>query len=414
MAASPYTISVPDQAIDDLRERLSIAKFPDELEAPNQWVYGAPLADVKRLAQYWRSGFDWRKAESKLNELPNFRRAISVDGYGDINVHYVHQRSPIQNAIPLLFCHGWPGSFEEVTKLLPLLQGDGDAPAFHVVAPSLPNFGFSDAVKKPGFSLEYYAQTCHRLMLSLGYHEYVTQGGDWGFYITRAMGLLYPDHCKASHINMIRAFPPTFTKNPVLALQHALTPYTEADKRGFARSQWFNVQGSSYHHQQRTKPQTIGFALADSPVALLAWIYEKLHDWTDEYPWTDDEILTWVSIYWFSTAGPAASVRIYYEVNNSPSPHIENRERMSKWIPHVKLGMAHFPKELSVVPKTWARTMGPVVYESTYDRGGHFAAWERPECIAQDLQKMFGRGGPCYGIVRDRKGYDKSAPQAKL
>jgi len=152
---------------------------------------------------------------------------------------------------------------------------------------------------------------------------------------------------------------------------------------------------------QSTKPQTLGYAFADSPVALLAWIYEKLHDWTDGYAWSDDEILTWVSIYWHSKAGPAASVRIYYELMHGGM----SREAMSGWIPTVKLGLAHFPQEITVVPRLWGRTLGPVVYESFYERGGHFAAHERPDAIAKDLNEMFGRNGPCAEIIKGKSGW---------
>lgn len=232
----------------------------------------------------------------------------------------------------------------------------------------------------------------------------VTQGGDWGMYTTRAMGHLYPNHCLASHVNMIRANPPTFTSNPLLALQHSLKPYTTAEKNGLARQDWFLKEGSGYRTLQGTKPQTLGYSLTDSPVGLLAWIYEKLHDWTDAYPFTDDEILTWVSIYAFSRAGPAASLRIYYEVAHSTGP--TSREGVAGWIPTVKLGLAYFPKELGVVPKTWGRTLGPVVFESEHESGGHFAAFEQPEAIANDLKSMFGRGGACAGVVRGRTGYE--------
>lgn len=242
-------------------------------------------------------------------------------------------------------------------------------------------------------------------MLSLGYSTYVTQGGDWGFYITRAIGLLYPRHCLASHINMIRASAPKITRNPALALQHALSPYSAAEKKGLERSEWFEKEGFGYNLLQRTKPQTLSYAFADSPVALLAWIYEKLHDWTDSYPWTDDEILTWVSIYWFSTAGPVAHIRIYYEAMHNATPVIPTRDTLIGWIPSVKLGMAFFPKELTVVPRTWGRTLGPVVYKSENEQGGHFAAWERPDVIAADLLKMFQKGGPCYNIVKGKSGY---------
>ena len=209
------------------------------------------------------------------------------------------------------------------------------------MAPSLPNYGFSDGVNKKGFGIAQYAETCHELMQKLGYTEYVTQGGDWGSMITRTMGIRYPKHCKASHINMVIGKKPSWTSNPILALQHLLTPYSAREHEGLARTKWFMDEGRGYSAEQRTKPQTIGYALADSPVALLAWIYEKLHDWTDEYPWTEEEILTWVSIYWFSTAGPAASVRIYYEATHTKGI---DREAISQYVDGVKLGLAFFPK----------------------------------------------------------------------
>ena len=223
--------------------------------------------------------------------------------------------------------------------------------------------------------------------------------------MTRAIGLQYPDHCKASHINMVLARPPHFDKHPLLALRHAITPYTPREQDGRRRSEWFDKEGYGYNVLQSTKPQTIGYALADSPVGLLAWIYEKLHDWTDEYPWTDDEILTFVSIYWFSTAGPAASVRIYHEATH-PQPQSDvTPYTLFKWIPHVKLGIAHFPREISVVPNTWAETLGPVCQQKEHPKGGHFAAWEVPEAIATDLQSMFKKDGPCYGLIVGKDGY---------
>lgn len=174
---APYTISVAQSAIDDLKQRLALSKFPDELD-DSGWDLGSPLADVKRLAAYWRDSFDWRKAEAKLNELPQFTTTIQCDNFDPIQIHFIHKKSEVEAAIPLLFVHGWPGSFIEVTKILdPLTQGGTDHPAFHVVALSLPNFGFSGGVKKRGFALEQYAETCNKLMLKLGYNEYVTQGG---------------------------------------------------------------------------------------------------------------------------------------------------------------------------------------------------------------------------------------------
>ncbi|KAI9809356.1 MAG: hypothetical protein M1826_003934 [Phylliscum demangeonii] len=387
MDVTCFTISVPDDALKKLSQRLSLAAFPDQFDGEKQWDTGAPLSEVKRLAKYWEDGFSWRKAEAQLNELPNFQTSIAIDGFGHVHVH-------------------WPGSFIEVTKLLPLLnQSDASSPAFHIVAPSLPNFGFSSGINQKGFGVLKYAETCHKLMLKLGYNEYVTQGGDWGFSVTRAMGLQYRDHCKASHINLVLAEAPTFGTSPLVALQAALTPHNTRERVGQARSAWFEEEGYGYNLLQSTKPQTVGYALADSPVALLGWIYEKLHDWTDAYPWTDDEILTWVSIYWFSTAGPAASVRIYYEATHPQPQSTVGTSELRGWIPRVKLGLAHFPREIKVVPKTWGHTMGPVCYQSEHERGGHFAAWEVPEAIAGDLQTMFRKGGPCYNVVEGRDGF---------
>lgn len=307
-----------------------------------------------------------------------------------------------------------------------MLKAGADRPAFHIVAPSLPNFGFSSGVTRRGFGLAQYAEALHMLMIKLGYNKYgvsdsftclllskvytntpalVTQGGDWGFWVTRSIGLLYPEHCKASHVNMIVAKPPQWSKSPLLALQHATMPYDAREKAGRERSDWFDREGYGYNMIQSTKPQTVGTALADSPVALLAWIYEKLHDWTDSYPWTDDEILTWVSIYWFSKAGPEASVRIYYEAFHATRTTEISYAKLYSYIPDVKLGLVHLPREISVVPTTWAAALGPVVRQSEHAHGGHFAAWEVPDVIVRDLHAMFGRGGPCFGVIPGRDGY---------
>jgi hypothetical protein len=201
---------------------------------------------------------------------------------------------------------------------------------------------------------------------------------------------------------------PSFLKQPLSALQHSVTPYTDRDKAGFARTDWFVNEGRGYGLIQSTKPQTPGYSLTDSPVGLLAWIYEKLHDWTDSYPWTDDEICTWISIYWFSTAGPAASLRIYYEVihDKDPAPTRIPRARVMEYIGGgVKLGLSHAPKELRVYPVTWCRGQGEVVFERVHDRGGHFFAWECPDLLVGDVQDMFAKGGGAYNIVKGRSGY---------
>ena len=190
--------------------------------------------------------------------------------------------------------------------------------------------------------------------------------------MTRAIGLQYPSHCKASHTNLIWARPPRWTKAPLLSFAHAVTPYTQREREDQKRSIWLDKEGYRYNLLQSTKPQTIGFALADRPVALLDWIYENVHDWTDEYPWTDDEIPTWVSIYLFSAAGPAASVRIHYEATHPNSLLSATTSSLREYIPHVRLGLAHFPQEIAVVLRIWSHALGPVCCPSEHDRGGHF------------------------------------------
>ncbi|CRK15449.1 hypothetical protein BN1723_010677 [Verticillium longisporum] len=393
----PYKINVPDAKIEALKAKLDQTTYPDPAPVLEDWEYGAPRAATTRLAKYWRDGFDWRAQEAELNKVPHFKTDVAVDGFGDIGVHFVHQESQAEDAIPLLFCHGWPGSFIEVVKILPLLtSADADVP-FHVVAPSLPNFGFSDGVGKPGFGLAQYAEAIHKIMLKLGYDRYaVTQGGDWGFGITRMVGRQYPEHCLASHLNHVYCKPPELLKNPLLYLQSKL-PSSALDLERKARTDWFFEEGSAYNRMHSTRPSTLGFALADSPVSLLAWIYEKLVEWTDGYDWSDDEVLTWVGLYWFSTAGPDASTRIYKEAQGR---QVKNKEAHLEYMPGVKLGMSMFPKDLMLFPSSWQRTLGPVVFERWHTEGGHFAAWERPELLVEDITTMFGEGGGASDVAR--------------
>ena len=229
----------------------------------------------------------------------------------------------------------------------------------------------------------------------------VTQAGDLGYGITRATGFLYPSSCKASHFNVaVFQAPKQQDSSSAEAKSGELSARELADK---ARTEWFLAEGRGYNLEQCTKPQTLGYSLADSPVGLLAWILEKLHDWSDDYPWTDDEILTFVSIYLFSTAGPGAAQRVYYENTHA---HQELREKLNGYVPDVKIGFARFPKELMLWPKEWNKSLGPVVFESEYDKGGHFAAYERPDAIIKDLRAMFGKGGGAYGVVCGKTGYE--------
>ncbi|KAF9453152.1 alpha/beta-hydrolase [Macrolepiota fuliginosa MF-IS2] len=398
---TPFKIAVSDEDIALLKKKLDLTRFPDELQDAGR-DYGAPLSDIQRLVAYWKDKYDWRKHEAELNaELPQFTRDIEVEGFGSLNVHYIHKKSSVPTAIPLLFVHGWPGSFLEARKILPLLVQDSpEHPSFHVVAISLPGFGFSEAPKKRGFAIGQYAEVSHKLMLALGYNEYVTQGGDWGAVITRRIAVDYGQkHNKAWHTNMPLTAPPHPWNRPKLFFQHLIARLTPAEKAGIARMQWFRKEGRGYFIEQSTQPQTLGYSLADSPAGLLGWIYEKLLAWTDDYPWTEDEVLTWISIYWFSRSGPTASVRIYYEFTKS------NQDLMETISPtNIPIGYSYFPKELANFPRFWLKAPN-VVFEAEHESGGHFAAYECPAVLVGDLRKMFGKGGPAFGVVGSHQGF---------
>ncbi|KAJ6622728.1 Alpha/Beta hydrolase protein [Mycena sp. CBHHK59/15] len=398
MPESPFKISVPETALARLHKKLDLVTLPDELKDAG-WDYGVPLANVQRLLARWKDGYDWRHHEAQLNAaMPQFTRPISVDGHGTLSIHYVHQRSTVVDAIPLLFVHGWPGSFLEARKILPMLTaGSAEHPSFHVVAMSLPGFGFSEGPSTKGFDMAQYAEVGNKLMLALGYNEYVTQGGDWGYAITRNIALLYGEkHTKAWHTNSVIGRPPS--SNP--EADAAKLPLEE--QAAVARATWFHTRGSGYLAEQSTQPQTLGYALADSPLGLLAWIYEKLVTWTDKYPWTDDEVLTWVSIFWFSRAGPAASIRIYFEAGNRD---LRKAFGAAESKPTIPLGLSHFPQDILVSPKSWTRGMGNIVFDGEHDKGGHFAAYEQPKALVGDLRKMFGKEGPAFGAVPGKSGY---------
>ncbi|KAJ7106276.1 Alpha/Beta hydrolase protein [Mycena epipterygia] len=413
MAESPFTISISPESLELLKQKLELTRFPDELDGAG-WAYGAPLADIKRLVSRWKGGYDWRKHEAQLNaELPQFTRDIDVEGFGTLNIHYVHKRSALENAIPLLFVHGWPGSFIEARKIAPFLtEVHPDHPSFHVVALSLPGYGFSEAPSKKGFRTAQYAEIGNKLMIALGYNEYVTQGGDWGSRITRKIATVYGGtHSKAWHTNFPTALAPQFSLNPLQSLsalsmllsQWWLSP---EEKARLARAQKFRSTGIAYSQAQATKPQTLGYTLADSPAGLLAWIYEKLVGWSDNYPWDDDEVLTWISIYWFSRAGPAASLRIYYELGPEDGVTLPS---VFDVLPTIPLGFSYFPGEPFKYPRNWTRRTGNVVFEAEHKMGGHFAAHETPALLVGDLRKMFGRGGPAYGVVPAKTGYEISS-----
>lgn len=404
MAVTPFKIAVPEHKVARLKQKLAAVDFPDEIENVG-WDRGAPLADVKRLVKYWHDEFDWRQAEAELNQMPQYMTTVQIDGFDPIELHFVHAKSPNPNAVPLLFSHGWPGSFDEASKILPLLlDGGSGQPSFDVVVPSLPNYGFSSRVGKPGFGCREMAMVLNKLMVDvLGYREYATQGGDLGYPVTRYLGKLFPGNCKASHYNLTFANAPSEAAFPDLYKTDQATPRTDAELAGLQRSKWFQTEGQGYYAEHSTKPHTIGYSLTDSPVGLLAWIYEKLHDWSDDYPYTDYEVCKWVSIYWFSRAGPAATLHIYYELAHPSDPAVQ--EVTHGYLKDVKIGSSQFPRDLFVVPPLWNQTLGDLVLNKVHASGGHFAAYEKPRELVADLREMFGKDGGAYAVVGSKTGY---------
>ncbi|TFK97446.1 Alpha/Beta hydrolase protein [Pterulicium gracile] len=406
MTAVSFSIDIPDAKLQQLQAKLKLATLPDELDDAG-WDYGAPLSDIKRLVNHWKSGYSWRDAEADLNaKFPQFTTDIDVEGFGSLNIHFVHKKSERVDAIPLLFLHGWPGCFLEVSKILPLLTAPASEhePAFHVVAPSLPGYGFSQGPGKKGFALDKFAETFNKLMLSLGYDEYATQGGDWGSFISRRMALLYgPKHVKAWHVNLPQATFPSPLSSPFHFLSQFVYLLNPKEIKGLIRSHHYLEEGSGYFKQQATRPDTLGYGLEDSPVGLLAWIYEKLVEWTDGYTWTDDEVLTWISIYWFSRAGSTAASRIYYEAVKADDIRAGPGVPLPR--PSAPNGVSIFPKDVYRMLTPWVKAHANVVFMAEHRKGGHFAAWEVPEVLVGDLRKMFGRGGAAFGVVGGRNGF---------
>ncbi|CAE7196296.1 unnamed protein product, partial [Rhizoctonia solani] len=385
----PFSIAVPDEQLNELHKKLELTRLPDELDLPagHEWEWGIPLAVLKPVIDYWQTKYDWRAVEERINEtLPQFTTYVKSAKHGEQEVHFVHKRSDNPNAIPLLFVHGWPGNFLEVSKMIEELVNPKDPkhPSFHVVAPSLPGYVFSQRANTPGMNGIASAYLFDQLMIKLGYKYYAAQGGDWGSLVVRALGTHHQDTCLATHLNLnIGASPKPF-KNPIMTLKILLGiaglpgGYPKDEIDGIERTKEFLRSGTGYSQIQGTRPQTLAIGLTDSPVGLLAWIGEKLYIWTDSYPWTSEELITWTMLYWIN--GPAGGLR-YYKENSitGPSKDPELRAQFdylrASWSP-TPLGFSWFPKELAPTPPEWAGINQPLVYSKKHNKGGHFAAWE--------------------------------------
>ena len=374
---TPFQIDVPEQELDDLARRLANTRFP-EAETPDDWSQGVPLVYAQELVEYWRSDYDWRARESYFNRHPQFTTKIE-----DLDIHFIHVTSPHAEARPLVITHGWPGSVVEFHKVIdalsdPLAHGGQAKDAFHVVCPSLPGYGFSGKPSQPGWGVDKIAQVWDVLMRRLGYDSYFAQGGDWGSAVTTAIGIQNRGACVGIHVNMPNA----------RATKEALESPDEQDKRALAGAAYYQQWGAGYSKQQSTRPQTLGYALVDSPVGQAMWIIEKFYEWTDcdghpENVLSKQELIDNVMYYWLQGNG-ASSGKLYWESFNRAFG--DGQENTVK----LPTGCSIFPKEIVPTPRSWAETRYKnIVYWNELDKGGHFAAFEQPELFVQELRRCF-------------------------
>jgi len=375
----PFRISIADEQIDDLKTRLRQTRWPGSI-FQNGDEDGVSLALVQKLATHWSDEFDWRAREAQLNELPQF--TVDIDGQ---DIHFIHKKGAGPNARPLILTHGWPGSFVEFERVIPLLTDPGShggdpRDAFDVVVPSLPGFGFSAAPRQSGLNARRVAGLWQKLMLQLGYKRYFAQGGDIGAGVSAWLGALYPDSVEGIHLNYI---PGSF--RPPLGADYPAITSEEQQFLDWA-TKFASMEGA-YSQLQATKPQTLSFSLSDSPVGLLGWITEKFASWSDcggdlETVISADVLLTNVSIYWFGNTIDS-SLRMYKENRLQPFsfPDVSNVS--------VPMSFAHFPKELPTPPRSWVERVFDVRRWTDMAKGGHFAALEQPELLVRDIQDSF-------------------------
>ncbi|RSN57750.1 epoxide hydrolase [Streptomyces sp. WAC 04229] len=364
-----------DAELDDLRARLAAARLPEAetvrgaAPGPGRWDQGVPLADLVDVVDYWRTGYDWRSFEDRLNRVGQFR--TTIEGLG---IHFLHRRSARADATPLLMTHGWPGSIAEFIDVVDELANpqDADAPAFHVVAPSLPGFGHSDKPAATGWGTEKIAAAWVELMGRLGYGEFAAHGGDWGGNITTVLGGRFPAHVLGIHSTFAQA-PPGVTTDGLTAVE-----------RGWAEeTAHFWRHRAAYAKQQATRPQTIGYSLVDSPVGLLAWILDKFAEWSDteDSPFeriSKDRVLDNVTLYWLTRTG-ASAARIYYESHNSLDPGLRV---------DVPSAISMYPRDIEKCPRPWAQERyRQIVHWGSPETGGHFPSLEVPGYFVQDLRE---------------------------
>ncbi|MCG8925076.1 epoxide hydrolase family protein [Lentzea sp. CC55] len=376
-AVEPFPIAVPEAALQDLRRRLGDTRWPDR-ETVQDGSQGPRLDRLRALCEHWATGYDWRRAERDINGLGSSR--TTIDG---VDIHFLHVRSPEPDAVPLLLCHGWPGSVLEFRRLVgpltdPVAHGGDARDAFHVVIPSMPGFGFSGKPTTAGWNTSRIADAWITLMRRLGYGTWFAQGGDWGAAVVEQITRKAPERCLGAHFNLPLVFPTA----------QEIAEATDEEQRMIARAQHYQSRQSAYAQEQATRPQTIGYSLADSPAGLAAWIYTLFEDVTDsggnpEDVIDRDEILDDVMLYWLPNAA-ASSARLYWEegwggaMAGSPPPN------------PVPAGFSIFPGEAVQASRRWVeRRYETVLHHARLERGGHFAALEQPEVLTGEIRKTF-------------------------
>jgi pimeloyl-ACP methyl ester carboxylesterase len=373
MRVEPFEVNVPQETLDDLRERLGMTRWPDEVSGAG-WDYGANLAYMKELTEYWRDEFDWRAQEDSINRFSHYR--ADVNGFG---IHFIQERGKGEDPLPLVLLHGWPSSFVQMLKIIPLLtdpesHGGDAADSFDVVVPSLPGYGFSDRPNEPGMGIGRMADLFDRLMTDgLGYERYATRASDLGAGVSQQLALAHPGSLIGLHHS---------GTNPYVG--EAPDDLTEAEQEFVANAQRWSAQEMAYAMQHSSKPQTLAYGLNDSPVGLAAWIVEKFWRWSDnggdvETAFTKDELLTNLTIYW-ATGTINSSIRLYYETARNPG----NWGRVE-----LPTAMLMPSKDMFPTPREWAERSYRVNRWTEVQRGGHFLEWEAPHTLAEDLRAFF-------------------------
>jgi len=378
MGIERFSIPYSKSAVEDLRVRLERTRWPDEIPGSG-WKHGASLGYMKEICRYWKDHFDWKAQVEKLSALHHYR----FTGQG-IGIHFIHERGKGSSPIPLIITHGWPGSFLEMLKIIPMLtdpgsQGGDSGDSFDVVVPSLPGFGFSDRPTQSGMNTFRIAELWAGLMKELGYDRFGAQGGDFGASVSTILGLRHADHMIGVHLNYIPGSYMPYLEPGTKPTQIEQAFLDEADH-------WYAESGA-YAHLQRTTPQTAAYGLNDSPAALAAWIVEKFRDWADcdgdvERRFSRDELLTNATLYWM-TETIHSSCRLYYETRKAPI-HFQRGESV-----RVPCGIAYFPKEAPFPPRSWIERGYNIQHWTDMPHGGHFAAAEEPELLAKDIQHFF-------------------------